>query len=62
MQDTLSDINHNVDALCMQGKCGYSHTVFIDDVKQAIKQIKIGKTDCSSDLTTDHLKNGTSRL
>ena len=36
--------------------------VSIDDVKQAINQIKIGKTDCSSDLTTDHLKNGTSRL
>ena len=44
MQDTLSDINHNVDALCMQGKCGYSHTGSIDDVKQAINQIKIGKT------------------
>ena len=46
----------------MQWKCGYNHTVSIDDVKPAINQMKIGKTDCSSDLTTDHLKNGTSRL
>jgi len=62
LQDTLSDIDLGINCLCMNGKCGYNHIVSVDEVKQALSQLKIGKTDCSSDLTTDHLINGTSRL
>ena len=62
MEKVLQELNAEVNAGCMQGKCYDDHNVSVADVRKAIRALKWGKSDSHDCLSSDHVKNACSEL
>jgi hypothetical protein len=62
MDEIVVDLNSRISHNCTQGHCYNKHTTNIKQVKDAVKQLKRGKTDGDLGHTSDHIIHGTERL
>ncbi len=62
MTPLIDEITEGITTKCCAGKCEQPHVITPGEVNIAIKQLKRGKSDGSTDQTSDHFINGTHKL
>ena len=62
MNAILSDVNNQIVSKCCSGNCYNGHNVTVSKVSDAVKSLKMGKSDSIEGMFSDHIIHGCQEL